>query len=87
MSRLLTEDQRLRARTLGLAIRLACDLSGRSPQLLANAGAAVDKGVLTLTAQDGYADVLLGEQTRRRARALADAMGLKLDIGRGAGAS
>lgn len=87
VSRLLTDEQRLRARTLGLAIRLACDLSGRSPQLLANAGAAVDKGVLKLTALDGYADVLLGEQTRRRARALADAMGLKLDIGRGAGAS
>ena len=87
VSRLLTEEQRLRARTLGLAIRLACDLSGRSPQLLANAGAAVDGGVLKLTALDGYADVLLGEQTRRRARALADTMGLKLDIGRGAGAS
>ncbi|WP_339913819.1 Ppx/GppA phosphatase family protein [uncultured Brevundimonas sp.] len=87
VSRLLNDDQRLRARTLGLAIRLACDLSGRSPHLLANAGAAVDKGVLKLTALDGYADVLLGEQTRRRAKALADAMGLKLDMGRNTEAS
>ena len=35
---------------------------------------------LKLTASEGYADVLLGEQTRRRAKALAEAMGLKLEI-------
>lgn len=80
IGRLLTEDQRQGARALGLAIRLACDLSGRSPQLLVNARAAVKDGALVLTASDGYADVLLGEQTRRRGKALAEAMGLKLDI-------
>lgn len=80
VSRLLSDDQRLQARTLGLAIRLACDLSGRSPQLLANAGASVDKGTLTLSTTDGYADVLLGEQTKKRAKALADAMDLGLSI-------
>jgi exopolyphosphatase/guanosine-5'-triphosphate,3'-diphosphate pyrophosphatase len=37
-----------------------------------------------LTASEGYADVLLGEQTRRRGKALAEAMGLKLDIRNGA---
>ena len=61
-------------------MRLGCDLSGRSPQLLANARAMVADGALRLTAAEGYADLLLGEQTRRRARALADAMGLKLEI-------
>jgi exopolyphosphatase/guanosine-5'-triphosphate,3'-diphosphate pyrophosphatase len=80
VARLLTEEQRTTARALGLAIRLACDLSGRSPQLLVNAHVAVEDGVLVLTAADGYADVLLGEQTRRRGKALAEAMGLKLDI-------
>jgi exopolyphosphatase/guanosine-5'-triphosphate,3'-diphosphate pyrophosphatase len=80
VSRLLTDEQRLQARTLGLAIRLACDLSGRSPQLLANAGAVVDKGLLKLTATEGYADVLLGEQTKKRAKALAEAMDLGLSI-------
>lgn len=84
MSRLLTEEQRQGARALGLAIRLACDLSGRSPQLLVNARAVVEDGALLLTAADGYADVLLGEQTRRRGKALAEAMGLKLDIRSGA---
>ncbi|GAA0634081.1 Ppx/GppA family phosphatase [Brevundimonas lenta] len=80
ISRLLTEEQRKGGRALGLAIRLACDLSGRSPQLLVNARASVKDGVLGLTAAEGYADVLLGEQTRRRGKALAEAMGLKLEI-------
>lgn len=83
VARLLTEEQRQGARALGLAIRLACDLSGRAPQLLVNARAAVKDGTLVLTASDGYADVLLGEQTRRRGKALAEAMGLKLDIRNG----
>jgi len=83
VARLLTEEQLSGARTLGLAIRLACDLSGRAPQLLANARAVVKNGTLVLTAADGYADVLLGEQTRRRGKALAEAMGLKLDIRNG----
>lgn len=80
VTRLLSEEQRQGARALGLAIRLACDLSGRSPQLLVNARAGVKDGALVLTAAEGYADVLLGEQTRRRGKALAEAMGLKLDI-------
>lgn len=80
VTRLLNEEQRQGARVLGLAIRLACDLSGRSPQLLVNARAGVKDGALVLTASDGYAGVLLGEQTRRRGKALAEAMGLKLDI-------
>jgi exopolyphosphatase/guanosine-5'-triphosphate,3'-diphosphate pyrophosphatase len=83
VSRLLNEDQLQGARALGLAIRLACDLSGRAPQLLVNARAMVEDGALVLTASDGYADVLLGEQTKRRGKALAEAMGLKLDIRNG----
>ncbi len=80
VERLLPEAARVRARALGLAMRLGCDLSGRSPQLLANAAATVRKGVLKLTASDGYADALLGEQTRRRGKALAESLKLKLEI-------
>jgi exopolyphosphatase/guanosine-5'-triphosphate,3'-diphosphate pyrophosphatase len=80
ISRLLTEEQRNGARALGLAIRLACDISGRAPQLLVNARARVKGDALVLTASEGYADVLLGEQTRRRGKALAEAMGLGLDL-------
>ena len=78
--RLLGEDARLGARAMGLALRLGCDLSGRSPQLLANASVRVDGGALRLSAAPGYADVLLGEQTRRRAKGLAEALGLRLEI-------
>jgi exopolyphosphatase/guanosine-5'-triphosphate,3'-diphosphate pyrophosphatase len=81
VERLLDEDQRGRARALGLAIRLACDLSGRSPQLLANASAWVEGERLKVEAAHGFKDVLLGEQTRRRAKALADEMGLTLELG------
>jgi exopolyphosphatase/guanosine-5'-triphosphate,3'-diphosphate pyrophosphatase len=80
IERLLKDDLRARARALGLAIRLACDLSGRSPQLLANAGLVVEDGTLRLSANPAYADMLLGEQTRRRARALAEALGAELVI-------
>ncbi len=78
--RLLSEPARLGARALGLAMRLGCDLSGRAPQLLANASLTIGDGTLRLTASEGYADVLLGEQTRRRAKALAEALGLALEI-------
>lgn len=81
VERLLDEDQRGRARALGLAMRLACDLSGRAPQLLANASAWVEDGRLRIEAAEGFKDVLLGEQTRRRAKALADEMGLTLELG------
>ena len=76
----LTAAAAKRARAIGLAIRLACDLSGRSPQLMANATAKVKGGDLRLTATEGYADVLLGEQTKKRAKALAEAMDLGLKI-------
>lgn len=84
VERLLNPEQTAAARALGLAIRLACDLSGRAPQLLANARIEAVDGVLVLSATEGYADVLLGEQTRRRGKALAEALGLKLDIRNGA---
>ncbi|MDP3377716.1 MAG: Ppx/GppA phosphatase family protein [Brevundimonas sp.] len=76
INRLLDEEGRRHARALGQAIRLACDLSGRAPQLLAGARLAITEGTLTLTPADGYADMLLGEQTRRRLKSLADTLGL-----------
>lgn len=76
VNRLLDEEGRRHARALGQAIRLACDLSGRAPQLLAGARLAIDDGTLTLTPADGYADMLLGEQTRRRLKSLADSLDL-----------
>lgn len=84
IDRLLDEPQRLTARALGLAIRLACDLSGRAPELLQQTRLDIDRTALRLVVA-GEPDLLLGEQTRRRAKALAEATGLKLVVEPGRG--
>jgi exopolyphosphatase/guanosine-5'-triphosphate,3'-diphosphate pyrophosphatase len=81
ISRILTSDRRQRARALGAAIRLGCDLSGRNPRLLEKSALAVQKDRLTLRAAPGWADMLLGEQTAKRASTLAGALKLKLELG------
>ncbi|KQZ33915.1 MULTISPECIES: Ppx/GppA phosphatase family protein [Caulobacter] len=80
LERLLSPGRLKRARAVGAAIRLGCDLSGRSAPLLARSRLAIDKGDLLLAAEPGYADLLLGEQTAKRAGALATILGLKLKI-------
>lgn len=81
VGRLLNDDQRLRARALGLAMRLGGDLSVRAPQILASTVLSLKDGVLRLKAAPDHADALLGEQTRRRAKALAETLGAALEIG------
>lgn len=82
ISRLLSEAQRRRARALGSAIRLGCDLSGRSSVLLAQSRLGLKGERLILSAADGWSDMLLGEQTARRATHLAGLLGVKLEIRR-----
>ena len=77
LRRLLTPERLHRARTLGMAMRLGCDLSGRSPPLLAAASLTLDKGAAVLTAARANADLLLGEQTAKRLGALAQALDLE----------
>lgn len=79
IERVLTPERRQRARALGSAIRLGCDLSGRNPRLLEKSTVRVSGDRLTLNALAGWEDMLLGEQTTRRAQALANAMKLKLE--------
>jgi exopolyphosphatase / guanosine-5'-triphosphate,3'-diphosphate pyrophosphatase len=69
--RLLGPEQRLRARALGAALRLGCDLSGRSPDLLARTRLDIRPGIVSLQAEEAWAPVLLGEQTAKRAQTLA----------------
>lgn len=83
ISRLLSEAQRRRARALGAAIRLGCDLSGRSAVLLAQSRLGLSDGKLILGAAEGWSDMLLGEQTARRATQLAGLLGVKLEVRRG----
>ena len=78
--RLLDDDQRQRARALGAALRLACDLSGRNASLLEHATLRVERGALTLTATPVWGSLLISEQTQKRAATLAAALNLELRI-------
>ena len=80
INRILGDDQLQMATRLGLLLRLGCDLSAKSSILLSHAHVRHDGPQLTLGANTGWEDLLLGEQTRRRARALANHMKLQLNI-------
>jgi exopolyphosphatase/guanosine-5'-triphosphate,3'-diphosphate pyrophosphatase len=80
IGRLITYEQLQRARALGAALRLGCDLSGRSPALLARSRLQLVNGSLELSADRGGADLLLGEQTAKRAQTLANLLSKQLEI-------
>ena len=71
LGRLLSLERQQRARALGAAMRLGCDLSGRSAALLARSSLALEPGMVRVRAAPEAADLLLGEQTGRRAATLA----------------
>jgi exopolyphosphatase/guanosine-5'-triphosphate,3'-diphosphate pyrophosphatase len=71
IARLLTHERVQRARALGAAVRLACDLSGRSPELLAQASLEIRASSVVIEAEEPAAPLLLGEQTAKRAATLA----------------
>ncbi len=78
--RILGEDKHRLATQLGLLLRLGCDLSAKSATLLSYAQIRQNGLQLILSAKSGWEDLLLGEQTRRRARALAQNLKLNLNI-------
>jgi exopolyphosphatase/guanosine-5'-triphosphate,3'-diphosphate pyrophosphatase len=80
IARLLSPERLRRARALGSAIRLGCDLSGRNVTLLEKSSLAIQGDRLVLSALAGWEDMLLGEQTTRRAQTVATALKLKLEI-------
>jgi exopolyphosphatase / guanosine-5'-triphosphate,3'-diphosphate pyrophosphatase len=71
INRLLTPERLQRARTLGAAIRLGCDLSGRNPELLTRARLDFKTNTVVVEAEEGWTATLLGEQTAKRAATLA----------------
>lgn len=71
VERVLSPERLRRARALGAAIRLGCDLSGRTPELLAGCTLSFEKGAVLLKVRPAAADLLLGEQTKRRLQTLA----------------
>jgi len=80
ISRLLDEDCASRARVLGLAMRLGCDLAGRAPAPLRDSTLEFKKSKVVVTAAKARADILMGEQTAKRANALAQALELELEV-------
>jgi exopolyphosphatase/guanosine-5'-triphosphate,3'-diphosphate pyrophosphatase len=81
VARIIGADRRQRAKALGAAIRLGCDLSGRNPRLLEKSALTTKGERLMLSAAAGWEDMLLGEQTAKRAQTLASALKLKLELG------
>jgi exopolyphosphatase/guanosine-5'-triphosphate,3'-diphosphate pyrophosphatase len=81
MARVLSPERAARARALGAAMRLGCDLSGRSADLLRRSKISIVGKVISLTADGRWADMLLGEQTAKRAATLADLLELGLRMG------
>ena len=79
-ARLLTAERRQRARVLGAALRLGCDLSGRSPELLGHATLEFGEFAVTLSTTEVWGAVLLSEQTVKRANTLATALERELEI-------
>jgi len=81
INRVLSPERAARARALGAAMRLGCDLSGRSADLLRRSSLDVVGEIIRLTADGRWADMLLGEQTAKRAATLADELELGLRMG------
>jgi exopolyphosphatase/guanosine-5'-triphosphate,3'-diphosphate pyrophosphatase len=79
-ARLLTSERFQRARALGSALRLGCDLSGRSPELLERARLEVRPNAIWLEADEDWATILLGEQTAKRAATLAGLLERELKL-------
>ena len=80
LDRLLTPERQQRARAIGAAVRLGCDLSGRSTALLERASLSLLEGAVVLRAAPSAADMLLGEQTARRAQTFAATLERELRI-------
>ena len=80
IERLLSPERLRRARALGAAMRLGCDLSGRSAELLFQARLKLDAGVLLLSVNRDAQDLTLGEQTKKRLASLAAALQLESRI-------
>ena len=80
VTRILSHDRYQRARALGAAIRLGCDLSGRSPDLLSHSRLEFKTNTVLLQAEDAWAAMLLGEQTAKRGATLAGLLDRELKL-------
>ena len=65
---------------MGAAVRLGCDVSGRNAHLLEKSSIMIEGENLILRATPDCKDMLLGDQTSRRAQTLALALKLRLEL-------
>ena len=61
-------------------MRLGCDMSGRSTDLLARSRLDFKAGVVVLQAEEAWGPILLGDQTTKRAQTLAAALDRTLKL-------
>ncbi|HEY1414786.1 MAG TPA: Ppx/GppA phosphatase family protein [Caulobacteraceae bacterium] len=80
VSRLLNSERYERARALGAAVRLGCDISGRSPNLLGRARLDFKPEVVSLQVDPGWEAMMLGEAIAKRAATLATILGRELRL-------
>jgi exopolyphosphatase/guanosine-5'-triphosphate,3'-diphosphate pyrophosphatase len=80
VARLLSPERRQRALALGAAMRLGCDLSGRSPELLSRTRLDFKTGVVLLQAEEAWVPILLGDQAAKRAQTLANLLDRDLKL-------
>ncbi len=80
IERLLSSDQRQRARAIGFAMRLGADVSGRSAQLLRESQLRLRDGQVLLSVNAAWTDILLCENVPKRLAQLADCLGMQPDI-------
>ena len=80
VGRLLTPERRQRALALGATLRLGCDLSGRSPELLARTRLDFKAGVVILQAEEAWMAILLGDQAAKRAQTVANLLDRDLKL-------
>jgi exopolyphosphatase/guanosine-5'-triphosphate,3'-diphosphate pyrophosphatase len=80
LSRLLTSQAQRRARALGAVIRLGCDLSGKTGELLDALALDFVEEWVRLTPRTGEAETLIGDQAKKRAETLAGILGRKLAV-------
>lgn len=80
VTRLLSPERYQRARALGAAVRLGCELAGRSAELLTHARLDLRGGNLTLRTDAGWEAMLLGDQIGKRAATLASLLERELKL-------
>lgn len=80
INKILSENGQSLATHLGLVLRLGCDLSAKSPLLLKHSRLKVVNQDLILDVDKDWRDILLGEQTKKRLRALSNFNKLSLKM-------